>query len=321
MQVKYRFDRLIVESSPHLKDRITTTKIMAQVLIALMPAFVVTVWLYGARAIFLAAFCVALCILFEYLFEKITGKPNTIGDLSAAVTGMLLAFNLPVTLPYWIAAIGCFVAIVIVKQLFGGIGQNFANPALTARIVLFISFAPEMTNWAVPGQIFTAADAVTGATPLGLYSSGNISDIPANMDMFLGNIGGSMGEISAAALIFGGLFLIVRRIINPAIPLSFLGTVALFAIFIGEDPIFHLCAGGVMLGAFFMATDYATSPLTTWGKIVYGIGCGLLTMLIRMYSSYPEGVSFAILIMNIVVPLIDNMSGKSLYGGRKNEKH
>jgi len=320
MYKKFKHENLIVSPGPHQTGRVTTTKIMAQVLIALLPAFFVTVWFYGARAIFLLAFCVTLCIVFEYLFEIIAKKPNTVSDLSAAVTGVLLAFNLPVTLPYWMAAIGCFVAIVITKQLFGGIGQNFANPAITARIVLFLSFPTEMTTWAVPGRIFLATDAVTGATPLGLMNHGETDALPSMWDMFAGNIGGSMGEISAAALIIGGVFLLVRNIISPAIPVSFIGTVALFSIIAGENPLFHILAGGLMLGAFFMATDYSTSPITNRGKIVFGIGCGVLAMLIRVFSSYPEGVSFAILIMNILVPHIDNLSRNKLYGGGHYER-
>jgi electron transport complex protein RnfD len=315
MYKKFKHENLIVSPAPHQVSDITTQKIMAQVILALMPSFFVTVWFYGARAIFLLGLCVTLCMVFEYLFEIITKRPNTVSDLSAAVTGVLLAFNLPVTLPYWMAAIGCFVAIVITKQLFGGIGQNFANPAITARIVLFLSFPKEMMTWAVPGRIFLATDAVTGATPLGLMNHGETEGFPSMWDMFIGNIGGSMGEISAAALLIGGVFLLIRKIINPAIPLSFIGTVALFAWLTGENPLFHVLAGGVMLGAFFMATDYATSPLTTRGKILFGVGCGGLSMLIRVYSSYPEGVSFAILIMNILVPHIDSLSKKSLYGG------
>lgn len=316
---QYRHGNLIVSSSPHISDDISTCKIMGQVLLALLPAFGVSVWVFGARAIFLTAVCIISCVAFEYLFERVTKKESTIGDLSAAVTGTLLAFNLPVTLPYWMAVIGSFVAIVIVKQLFGGIGQNFANPAITARIVLFVSFAPQMTSWAVPERIFLASDAVTGATPLGIFAEGDKVDLPSNIDMFLGTIGGSLGETSAVALLIGGLFLIFRKIISPAIPASYLATVAIISFVLGQDVVFQLCAGGLMLGAIFMATDYATSPLTNTGKVIYGIGCGVLTMLIRLYSGYPEGVSFAILLMNIVVPHIDSLSRKDLYGGAKDE--
>lgn len=311
----YKYGNLIVASSPHIVSNTNTTKIMADVLIAMLPAFGVSVWIFGARAIFLTALCIAACIFFEHIFCKIVKKQTTISDLSAAVTGMLIAFNVPVNFPYWMAIIGCFVAIVIAKQLFGGIGQNFVNPAITARVVLFLSFTTQMTTWPVPERIFLATDAVTGATPLGLLKQGQLDQIPDNMDMFLGNIGGSMGEISALALLIGGLYLIAKKIILPAIPIAFLGTMVVICLIAGQDPLFHLCAGGAMLGAFFMATDYSTSPLTTSGKVIFGIGCGFITMIIRLFGSYLEGVSFAILFMNLIVPHIDNLSRKKLYGG------
>ncbi|HZK02419.1 MAG TPA: RnfABCDGE type electron transport complex subunit D, partial [Anaerovoracaceae bacterium] len=215
--------------------------------------------------------------------------------------------------------IGCFVAIVIVKQVFGGIGQNFANPAITARIVLLISFATPMTTWPLPKQILEAADAVTGPTPLGVFGTGDISALPSNVNMFLGFVGGSLGETSAIALLLGGIYLIGRKVIEPTIPVAFIGTVFVIALLSGEDAIFHICAGGVMLGAIFMATDYSTSPLTTNGKIIFGIGCGLITMLIRLFGALPEGVSFAILLMNILTPHIDRLSRRKIYGaaGRK----
>jgi electron transport complex protein RnfD len=293
---------------------------MAQVLIALLPAFAAAVWFYGARAIFLTAVCVIACVFFEYLFERVTKRPNTVSDLSAAVTGVILAFNLPVTLPYWMAVIGAFVAIVITKQLFGGIGRNFANPAITARIVLFVAFSSQMTTWAAPGRIFFAVDAVTRATPLGILNEGDaeaLAALPSNLEMFLGTIGGSMGETSALALLIGGAFLLVRKIIAPPIPVAFIATVFVFALVAGQDPVFHICAGGVMIGALFMATDYATSPVTTSGKIIFGIGCGVITMMIRLFGAYPEGVSFAILIMNLIVPHIDKATRRPLYGNAR----
>jgi electron transport complex protein RnfD len=322
MKDDFRFGNLIVSGSPHIVSKTDSSKIMAQVLIALSPAFAASVWFYGARAIFLTAVCVLSCVCFEYLFERVTKRPNTVSDLSAAVTGTLLAFNLPVTLPYWMAVIGAFVAIVITKQLFGGIGRNFANPAITARIVLFVAFSSEMTTWAVPGRIFLAADAVTGATPLGILNEGGADalaalPLPENIDMFLGTIGGSMGETSALALLIGGAFLLARKIISPAIPVSFLATVFVFALAAGQDPVFHICAGGAMIGALFMATDYATSPITNPGKIVFGIGCGVITMMIRLFGAYPEGVSFAILIMNILVPHIDKATRRPIYGNSR----
>lgn len=312
---RYSQGTLTVSSSPHVLDRINTSKIMLDVIIALVPAFIMSGVVFGPRAILLTITCVASCIVFEWAFEKVTKKDNTISDLSAVVTGVLLSFNLPANLPYWMAVIGCFVAIVLVKQLFGGIGQNFANPAITARIVLLISFATPMTTWPLPKQIMAAADAVTGPTPLGILNmGGDPAALPSNIDMFLGFIGGSLGETSAIALLLGGIYLIARKVIEPTIPVAFIGTVFVIALLAGESAIFHVCAGGVMLGAIFMATDYSTSPLTTNGKIVFGIGCGLLTMVIRLFGSLPEGVSFAILLMNILTPHIDSLSRRKIYG-------
>lgn len=309
---------LVVSSSPHILDNITTSRIMLDVLIALIPAFIMSGVIFGSRAILLTITCVAACVVFEAGFQYIIKKDSTINDLSAVVTGVLLGFNLPSSLPYWMAIIGCFVAIVIVKGLFGGIGQNFANPAITARVVLLISFATPMTTWPLPSNLLGKTDAVTGATPLGILNMGtDLSSLPSNMDLFLGFVGGSLGETSAIALLIGGIYLLWRKVIEPWIPLAFIGTVFIFALLTGQDPIFHICAGGVMLGAFFMATDYTTSPRLTTGKIVFGIGCGLMTMVIRLYGSYPEGVSFAILLMNILTPQIDMLFRRKTYGGVK----
>ena len=286
-----------------------TKKTMLCVIIALMPALIMAVYNFGTRAFILTLVCVAASVLFEFLFEKITKRENTVSDLSAIVTGLLLAYNLPPTFPYWMAIIGCFVAIVIVKQLFGGIGQNFANPAITARIVLLVSFSTDMAVWAKPQERFlSAADAVTGATPLTQFAEGSTDSLPSNMEMFIGTIGGSLGEISAAALLIGAVILLVTRVISPAIPVAYIGTVFVFTWALGLDPVFHILAGGVMLGAIFMATDPTTSPKTTVGKIIFGIGCGLLTVVIRVYGTYPEGVSFAILLMNILTPHIDSLT-------------
>jgi electron transport complex protein RnfD len=313
---RYSQGTLIVSSSPHALDNITTSRIMMDVLIAMVPALIMSGVIFGPRAILLTIVCVVSSVVFEWGFEKITKRDNTISDLSAAVTGVLLSFNLPSNLPYWMAVLGCFVAIVIVKQLFGGIGQNFVNPAITARIVLLLSFATPMTTWPLPEQIMGASDAVTGPTPLGILNmGGNVADLPSNVDMFLGFVGGSLGETSAIALLLGGIYLVARKVIEPTIPVAFIGTVFIIALLAGEDAIFHVCAGGVMLGAFFMATDYSTSPLTTNGKIVFGIGCGLMTMIIRLFGSLPEGVSFSILLMNILTPHIDNLSRRKIYGG------
>jgi Na+-translocating ferredoxin:NAD+ oxidoreductase subunit D len=315
----YINNSLIVASSPHMVSEVTTTKIMRDVIIALSPALLMATFNFGFQSLAMTSICIGACVAFEFGFQFITKRTNTTSDLSAVVTGMILAFNLPPTLPYWMAIVGCFIAIVIVKQIFGGIGQNFANPAATARIVLLLSFTTSMTTWASPKTpLFgiSAVDAITSATPLMLFSKGQIQDLPSNFDMLLGFIGGSLGETSGIAFLLGGIYLMIKKIILPAIPMAFLGTMIIFSLLIGIDPIFQILAGGAMLGAFFMATDYATSPITIRGKIVFGIGCGLITMLIRVYGSLPEGVSFAILFMNILTPHIDNFFQGRLYGGK-----
>lgn len=323
---KKTYSNLVVSSAPHLVTNMDTTKIMLMVLIGLAPSFLVSIYVFGMRVIALTAVCIAASMFFEWAWNKLMHKTQTVGDLSAAVTGTLIAFNVPSGLPYWIAIVGCFVAIIVVKQLYGGMGKNIVNPAITARIVLFISFATEMTTWPLPRM---AADATSTATPLGILAEGG-AELPSNMQMFLGFIGGSMGEVSAIALLIGGLFLIWKKIISPIIPCCFIGTVFVFALIYYaatgngdalQMAIFHVLAGGVMLGAFFMATDYVTSPLLPMGKVIFGIGCGLLTMIIRLWGQYPEGVSFSILIMNCLTPLIENFCQKRLYGGaKKNEK-
>ena len=323
---KKTYSNLVVSSAPHLVTNMDTTRIMLMVLIGLAPSFLVSIYVFGMRVIALTAVCIIASMFFEWAWNKLMHKTQTVGDLSAAVTGTLIAFNVPSGLPFWIAIVGCFVAIIVVKQLYGGMGKNIVNPAITARIVLFISFATEMTRWPLPRM---AADATSTATPLGVLAEGG-AELPSNMQMFLGFIGGSMGEVSAIALLIGGLFLIWKKIISPIIPCCFIGTVFVFALIYygatGEGEalqmaIFHVLAGGVMLGAFFMATDYVTSPLLPMGKVIFGIGCGLLTMIIRLWGQYPEGVSFSILIMNCLTPLIENFCQKRLYGGaKKNEK-
>lgn len=328
MDKKY-YDNLIVSASPHLVTAMDTQKTMLMVLIALLPSLCVSTYVFGLRVVILTAVCIVASMFFEWGWNKLMKRPQTVTDLSAALTGTLIAFNVPSSLPYWIAIIGCFVAIVVVKQLFGGIGKNIANPAITARIVLFISFATEMTTWPLPRMCQTA-DAVTGATPLGILAEGNPINLPSNMEMFLGYIGGSMGEVSAVALLIGGLFLVWKKIISPIIPCCFIGTVFVFSLIYYsatgsadalQMAIFHILAGGVMLGAIFMATDYVTSPLLPGAKVVFGIGCGVITMLIRLFGQYPEGVSFSILIMNCLTPHIDNFFQKRMYGGaKKNEK-
>ncbi len=312
---------LAVSSAPHLVSPINTRKIMSMVLIALIPAFAVGIYQFGYRVILLTAVCVIACVVFEYLMNKILNKPQTVGDMSAVLTGVLIAFNLPAGLPYWIAVVGCICAIVVVKQLFGGIGQNLVNPAVTARIFLFIAFATDMTTW--PTARGTGIDAVTSATPLAEVKAGGLEAVTAsNADLFLGNIGGCIGEVSALAIAIGGIFLICTRVITPHIPVAFLATVFVIGFIWGgiDGAIFHLFAGGAMLGAFFCATDYVTSPTLPMGKIIFGIGCGCFTMLIRIFGSYPEGVSFAILLMNILTPYIDRFCEGRMFKAPKAAK-
>ena len=306
-------EKLIVTSSPHVKSSTTTSTIMRDVIIALIPALIASNIIFGLRAGLVTAVCVASCVGFEYLSRRIMNKKNTISDLSAVVTGIILAFNLPSTMPLWMCVIGSFVAIVIVKQLFGGIGQNFANPAITARIVLLVSFGTQMTNWAAP-KIAAVADAVSGATPMAQIAAG---ETPNLLNMFLGTTGGSLGETSALALLLGGIYLVYRKVINPIIPVAFIGTVFVFTAVLGVNPLAQILGGGLFLGAIFMATDYSTSPVTNMGKLIFGIGCGLITVLIRVFGSYPEGVSFAILLMNILVPYIDKATRLKALGGKR----
>ena len=322
---KKTYSNLVVSSAPHIVSNVDTTRIMAMVIMALIPSLLVSIYVFGMRVLTLTVVCIVASVFFEWAWNALMHKRQTIGDLSAAVTGLLIAFNVPSGLPYWIAIVGCFVGIVIVKQLFGGVCKNIANPAITARIVLFISFATEMTTWPLPRM---AADATSTATPLGVLAEGG-AELPTNMEMFLGFIGGSMGEVSAIALLIGGLFLIWKKVISPIIPVCFIGSVFVFAFIYyaatGGDAfdmaLFHVLAGGVMLGAFFMATDYVTTPLLPMGKVVFGIGCGVITMIIRLWGQYPEGVSFSILIMNCLTPLINNFFQKRMYGGaKKHEK-
>lgn len=323
MDKKY-YDNLIVSNAPHLVTKMDTSRTMLMVIIALLPALFVSTYMFGARVLLLSVVGIVSAVAFEALWNALFHKKQTICDLSAALTGLLLAFNVPVTLPLWILVVGTFVAIIIVKQLFGGIGKNITNPAITARVVLFISFASDMTNWTSPRML----DATSTATPLGVLAEGGAA-LPSLKEMLLGFIGGSVGEVSAIALLIGGIFLIWKKIISPIIPCCFIGTVFVFSLIyylaVGDSnplnmAIWHVLAGGVMLGAIFMATDYVTSPLLPKAKIVFGIGCGLMTMIIRIWGQYPEGVSFSILLMNCLTPLINNFFQKRMYGGEKNEK-
>ena len=306
-------EKLIVTSSPHVKSSETTTTIMRDVIIALIPALIAANIIFGLRASLVTAVCVASCVGFEYLSRRMMNKKNTISDLSAVVTGIILAYNLPVTMPLWMCVIGSFVAIVVVKQLFGGIGQNFANPAITARIVLLVSFGTAMTSWAAP-LVTVGTDVVSSATPMAQIATGESVSL---MNMFLGTTGGSLGETSALALLIGGIYLVYRKVISPIVPIAFIGTVFVMGALLGANPLGQIFGGGLFLGAIFMATDYATSPVTNMGKAIFGIGCGLITILIRVYGSYPEGVSFAILLMNIIVPYIDKATRLKAVGGKK----
>lgn len=312
-------DRLLtVSPSPHTKCARTTQGIMLDVIIALVPSLIASVIYFGLRALLITVVAVASCVLFEFLSRKVMKRENTIGDLSAVVTGMLLAFNLPSTLPIWMVVFGSLVAIVVVKQLFGGIGQNFVNPAIAARIVLMSSFAAKMTNWVVPNTI--SSDATTTATPLKLLAEGKTDELPSLMQLFLGERAGCLGETCAIAIIIGAIYLFVRKVITPLIPLCFVGTVAVFTIlYSGFDVnfmLYHILSGGLLLGAVFMATDYTTSPITKSGKVIFAIGCGLVTCLIRIFGNLPEGVSFSILFMNILVPHIERLTTPKSFGER-----
>ncbi len=323
--------KLTVSASPHVRSSETTTGIMLDVIIALVPALVMSAVYFGSRALVLTAVTVITAVLSEFVSRKVMKRENTLGDLSAVVTGIILAFNLPATLPLWMAAIGSIIAIVVVKQMFGGIGQNFVNPAMTARIILMVSFPTAMAKWIVPGADAWSADAVTAATPmanLALAKGGDLSSVadslPTIAEMFLGRHGGSMGEVCSIALICGGFYLLLRKVISPIIPFFFIGTVAVFMFFAGGGNInfviYQLLGGGLMLGAFFMATDYATSPITKKGKIIFAIGCGLITSVIRIFGSLPEGVSFSIILMNILVPHIENFTLSKPFGFVKEKK-
>lgn len=322
-------DKYIVSSSPHVRSPETTGKIMRDVIIALLPATAVGILVFGIESLYIVLICVASAMLIEALLQLLMRRKVTVSDGSAAVTGLLLALNLPpmdISL-WWIPVVGSLFAIGIVKQCFGGLGHNFLNPALAARAFLVISWPLIMTTFPAPESASvidaaasaTAMDAVSSATPLTALKAG--LPLSPHIDMFLGNIGGCIGETSALALIAGGLYLIVRRIIDPRIPLIYIGTVALITFIAGPmglftgDALYHILGGGLMIGAIFMATDYPTSPISGTGKIIFAAGCGILTSVIRLWGGYPEGVSYAILLMNLAVPLIDRAFVPKLFGG------
>lgn len=295
-------EKLIVSASPHVHANSSVRTVMGDVLIALVPALAAAVYFFGPRALILTAVTAASAVASEYVWQRLLGRPVTIGDGSAILTGVLLAFNVPPTFPLWMAAIGGAFAVVIVKQFFGGLGKNVVNPALAARAFLLASWPGAMTTWTV--------DGLSSATALGILKEGGQA-LPSMMDLFVGHVGGCLGETSALALLVGAAWLFWRRVITPEIPVVYIATTALFTWILGRDGFFtgnalyEILSGGLFLGAIFMATDYVTSPMTVKGRAVFAFGCGLLTALIRLYGSYPEGVSFAILLMNLVTPLID----------------
>ena len=297
---------LVVSSSPHIRSEETVQRIMLDVIIALLPAAAASVYFFGMGTLAIMLTSIFAAVAAEAAIQKIRNEPVAMNDGSAVITGLLLALTLPPALPLWMVAVGAVVAIGIGKQVYGGLGCNPFNPALVGRAFMIISFPVHMTTWISP------LDGVTSATPLGMMKMEGIKT--GYMELFLGNVGGSLGETSALLLILGGVYLIYRGVIDWRIPVSFLGTVAVLTMVLGHDPLFHLLAGGLMLGAFFMATDMVTTPLTRLGRIIFGIGAGVLVVIIRLYGGYPEGVLFSILLMNIFTPIIDKFIRPRVYG-------
>ena len=307
-------NKLIVTAAPHITSTDSTQKIMQRVCLALVPTLIVSTLWYGISALILTAVTVAACVLFEMGYCKLVGRENPTGDFSAVVTGLLLAFNMPAGLPWWMAVVGSFVAIVVVKQLFGGMGYNFANPAIVGRIAMALGYTGAMTSYVFPNN---GIDALASATPLAVASEVGSAGY---MTLLIGKHGGVLGETCAITILLGGLYLIWTKVISPVIPVTYLATAAVLSVCFGMDPIYQLLSGGLMLGAFFMATDYVTSPTTDKGKVVFGIGLGLITMLIRRFGTMNEGVSFAILLMNLVVPYIDVLTRQDKLGIAKVKK-
>ncbi|MGI6142187.1 MAG: RnfABCDGE type electron transport complex subunit D [Caldicoprobacterales bacterium] len=326
--------KFTVSPSPHIRTNESTSRIMLDVIIALIPAGVVSIWLFGAKSLWIILLGIVSSVLTEYLIQKLMKKSVTIGDFSAAVTGLLLAYNLPPSAPWWLVVIGSFIAIALVKQVFGGLGHNFMNPALAARAILMACWPVRMTSWIQPG-----ADAVSAATPLALLkasdaassatSSATVSgataasiEIPSLWDVFSGNIAGTIGEVSSLALLLGAAYLLYRGVISWRIPIAYIATTfVLTFIFNGADlsnAFYQIFLGGLILGAFFMATDYSSSPVTPLGQIIMGVGCGILTAVIRNYGGYPEGVSYSILLMNVATPLIEKYTMPKIFGEVRN---
>ncbi|MDO4488097.1 MAG: RnfABCDGE type electron transport complex subunit D [Eubacteriales bacterium] len=305
-----------VSSSPHFRAKADTRSIMLDVVLALIPASAIAVFRFGFYALAIIAVTVGACVLSEYLWNKLMKKPQTAGDLSAVVTGLILALNMPPQIPLWIPALGGVFAIIVVKQLYGGIGQNFMNPALAARCFLLISFAGMMNNFTCAKIGF---DAVSGATPLAAAASGNLSTY-STLDLFLGNIPGTIGEVSKLALLVGGAYLVITKVISPRIPLTYIGVFSVFVLFFkGGDLsylLYELLSGGLIFGAFFMATDYATSPITKKGQYVFAAILGIFTGVFRLYGGSPEGVSYAIILSNLLVPLIEKYTMPKAFGKR-----
>lgn len=310
-------DLLVVSSSPHIRSKENVQTIMRDVVIALMPATLFGIYHFGIEALIIIILSVGSAVIFEALYQKLTKQKVTVNDFSAVITGLLLALNLPHSVPYWIPVLGSLVAIIIIKQLFGGLGQNFMNPALGARAFLLISFAGIMTNWQI--------DGVSSATPLAFVKAATRAELgslqpPHLMDLFMGNIAGCIGETSVIALLLGGIYLLARKVISWKIPITYIVTVAIMTVLFSGSGFdmnvvaYQVFSGGLMIGAFFMATDYASSPATSKGMLIMGIGCGIITALIRFFGGYPEGVSFAIIIMNLFVPLIDRFTIPKIFG-------
>ena len=321
-------NKLVVSASPHDRSHKTVRSIMLDVIIAMVPALVASVIFFGPRALLVECVSVGTCVIAEFISRVVMKRGQTIGDLSAVITGLLLAFNLPVNIPLWMVMIGAVVAIVVVKQFFGGIGQNFVNPAIAGRIVLLASFPVAMSTWTAP-LTWSAQnlDGLTSASPLAdihtMVTAGTTPDASL-VEMLIGWRAGCLGETCAIAIILGGIYLIAREVISPTIPLIYIGTVAVIMLIAGKGNLefvaYELLGGGLMLGAFFMATDYTTSPITFKGKIIFAVGCGVITSLIRLFGNLPEGVSYSIIIMNILVPLIENVTLPKPFGTPKKKK-
>ena len=314
--------KLIVSVSPHFRDRENTAKVMWSVNLALLPSALAAVYIFGWQAALVMGVSVAVSLAAEVLSQLIFKREITVGDGSAVVTGVLLAFTLPSQTPLWMVAFGAFIALFLVKQLFGGLGYNIFNPALTARAILLSSFPVAMTSWIKPAMSLGRVDAVSTASALGLVKEAMRSGVEARssygyMDLLLGSVPGSLGETCKVALLVGAAFLMIRGIVNWRIPVTFIGTVALLSLIVGRDPLFEILSGGLILGAFFMATDYVTSPTTGNGRLIFGAGCGIITFLIRQYGGFPEGVCYSILFMNCLTPLIESYVRPRRFGARR----